>query len=181
VIAHSGSLQRLVFGECGGQRSQRGEAFRQACAQAGTEAVVSEDIARAIWEKFVFPVGLPGATASTRCALGPVRSHLASRRLLLTLMAKAVAVGRAEGVALPPDYAEDRLRFCDQLPADMTASMLGDLLQGHWLELPWLSGDISRRGALRGGPRRTTARWPTSWPCTSSPDEHLALAPDARL
>lgn len=150
VIAHSGTLQKLVFGEYGGQRTPRVEAFRQACEQAGIEAVVSEDIARAIWEKFVFLVGLSGATASTRCALGPVRSHPASRRLLLTLMAEAVAVGRAEGVALPPDYAEDRLRFCDQLPGDMTASMLRDLLQGHRLELPWLSGDVSRRGALLG-------------------------------
>lgn len=67
-------------------------------------------------------------------------------------MQETVAVGRAEGVDLPADFAQDRMRFCDQLPADMTASMLRDLERGQRLEVEWLSGDVSRRGRALGVP-----------------------------
>ena len=53
-------------------------------------------------------------------------------------------VGRARGVVLPEDYAEQRLAFCDTLPAEMTASMYQDLLRGNRLELPWLSGAVAQ-------------------------------------
>jgi 2-dehydropantoate 2-reductase len=81
-----------------------------------------------------------------------VRAHPASRRLLEAVMQEAVDVGRAEGVALAADFAQDRLRFCDGLPADMTASMLRDLERGNRLEVEWLSGDVSRRGLGLGVP-----------------------------
>lgn len=97
-----------------------------------------------------------------------MRAHPAARRLLAALMQEAVDVGRAQGVALPADYAQDRLRFCDQLPAEMGSSMLRDLEQGHRLELEWLSGDVSRRGARLGVPT----------PCNTAVHDILALHAD---
>ena len=67
-------------------------------------------------------------------------------------MQETVDVGRAQGVALAPDFAQDRLRFCDQLPGEMTASMHRDLERGNRLEVEWLSGDVSRRGERLGVP-----------------------------
>ena len=152
VIAHANPLQKMVFGEYGGQRSDRLERFQQACVRSGIEAEISEDIARTIWEKFVLLIGVSATTATTRCPIGTVRGHPASRRLLEAVMQETVAVGRADGVNLPADYAQDRLRFCDTLPAAMTASMLHDLEHGHPLEVPWLSGDVSERGRRLGVP-----------------------------
>jgi len=152
VIAHTGTLQRLVFGEYDGRRSERLQRFHAACLRAGIDAQLHEDIARTVWEKFVFLVGLSGATAATRATIGAVRAHPAARRLLAGLMQEALQVGRAEGVALAPDFAEDRLRFCDTLPEGMTSSMHHDLQRGHRLELEWLSGDVCRRGERLGVP-----------------------------
>ena len=152
VIGHANNLQKLVFGEYSGHRSARIERFHQACIQSGIDAEISDDIARVIWEKFVFLVGLSATTASTRCPIGVVRGNPASRRLLEGIMQEVVEVGRAEGVNLATDFAQDRLRFCDQLPADMTASMLRDLERGNRLEAQWLSGDVSSRGQRLGVP-----------------------------
>ena len=152
VIGHAGTMQKLVFGEYGGRLTERIQRFHEACVRAGIDAQVSEDIARVIWEKFVFLVGLSATTAATRSPIGKVRAHPASRRLLEAVMQEAVDIGRAEGVALAADFAQDRLRFCDQLPADMTASMLRDLERGNRLEVEWLSGDVSRRGLKLGVP-----------------------------
>jgi 2-dehydropantoate 2-reductase len=150
VIRHHGTLQRLVFGEYGGAQSARAQAFLDACRCAGIDTELSGDIERLIWEKFVFLVGLSGTTTFFRQPIGPVREGPDSRALLLDAMAEVVAVGRARGVSLPPDFAEDRLAFCDTLPAAMTSSMHGDLDRGHRLELPWLSGGVVEMGAAAG-------------------------------
>lgn len=152
VIAHSGTLQRLVFGEYGGLRSARGAAFLEACLKAGIDAEFSDAIERLIWEKFVFLVGLSGTTSMFRQPIGPIREDAEKRAMLLAAMRETVAVGRAKGVPLPADYAEGRLAFCDTIPAAMTSSMQTDLARGNRLELPWLSGGVVEMGAALGIP-----------------------------
>jgi 2-dehydropantoate 2-reductase len=146
VIEHSGRMQKLVFGEYGGERSRRAERFFEACASSGIDAEISADIHRSIWEKFVFLVGLSGTTAATRRPIGAIRGHPRTRAFLLDAMRETVAVGRALGVGLHPDYAQQRLEFCDTLPAAMTSSMHHDLERGNRLEVRWLSGEVVHRG-----------------------------------
>jgi 2-dehydropantoate 2-reductase len=152
VIVHTGTMQRLVFGEFDGRASARAEALLAACKRAGIDAQISDDIRRVTWEKFVFLVGLSGTTAAIRQPIGPIRGNPVTRALLRDLMAETVAVGRAAGIALAADFADDRLRFCDGLPAEMTSSMQGDLTRGKPLELAWLSGAVSEMGAKLGVP-----------------------------
>ena len=147
VIAQKGPMQRLVFGEFDGRPSERAQAFLEACKKGGINAELSPDIRREIWQKFVFLAGMAAATASTRKSLGPVRSHPYTRQFFLDLMREVVAVGRAHGVAIPEDFAEQRLAFADTLHTDMTASMHHDLEHGNRLELPWLSGGVVELGA----------------------------------
>lgn len=146
VIRHTGTLQKLVFGEYGQADSGRAAKFLEACRAAGIDAEIHHDIRRAIWEKFVFLVGLSGTTATIRLPIGAVRAHPQTRAFLLDAMREVVAVGRAQGVQLTEDFAEDRLQFCDGLPAEMTSSMHLDLERGSRLEVAWLSGDVVARG-----------------------------------
>lgn len=152
VIRHSGQLQKLVFGEYDGSLSPRVQRFRDACAESGIDAEVSERIERAIWEKFVFLVGLSGTTSLARSTIGPIRGNQHSRGFLHDVMAEVVQVARAQGVGLPSDYADDRLAFTDTVPATMTSSMHHDLEHGNRLEVAWLSGDVVNRGTRLGIP-----------------------------
>ena len=170
VVAHTGKMQRLVFGEYDGRRSARAESFLEACRLAEIDAELSDDIRRAIWEKFVFLVGLSGATATMRAPIGPIRSNPRSRAFLLDAMREVVAVGRAQGVTLAEDYAENRLAFCDGLPEKMASSMHGDLVRGHRLESPWLSGAVVKLGAETSVPT----------PVNRAIDDILALYVDGR-
>jgi 2-dehydropantoate 2-reductase len=146
VISRTGPLQRLIVGEFDGQRSARVEAFHAAAVAGGIDAEVSDDIRRAIWEKFVFLVGLSATTTTMRVPIGPIRENPQSRGLLLDLMREVVAVGRAQGVPLPEDYAEQRLEFVDTVSAKMTSSMHHDLERGSRLEVRWLSGGVVELG-----------------------------------
>lgn len=151
-VVHNGSMARLVFGEHHGRASPRLARFAEACAAAGIAHELTPRIHLALWEKFVFLAALSAATTLARLPVGPIRDHPRARTFLHDLMDEAVQVGRAEGVPLPPEYAESRLAFADGLPATMTSSMHHDLERGSRLELPWLSGDVVARGRRLGVP-----------------------------
>src|SRR3546814_5085547 len=82
--------------------------------------------------------------------IGVVRQTPETRDLLHKVIEEALAVGQSRGVALPQDYAQDRMRFVDTLPAAMKASMLHDLEAGKPLEVRWLSGGIVDLGREAG-------------------------------
>lgn len=150
VIKHIGKMQRVVLGEYAGGLSSRVRVLIEAMLAGGINAEISDDIERTIWEKFVFLVGLSATTTSWRTTLGPVREARESREALLEIMRETVAVGRAKGIELSKDYADDRLIFADGLPVDMTSSMHHDLEAGNSLELAWLSGAVVRFGRELG-------------------------------
>ena len=152
VIEHTGTVQRVVFGEYDGRRSKRAETLLEWCRKAGLDAAISDDIRRTLWEKFAFLVGMAAVTATMRLPIGPIRSHPLTRQFYLEAMAEAAAVGRAHGVKLPEDFAEERMRFVDTLPATMTASLQLDLERGNPLEVEWLSGSVVKLGAAVGVP-----------------------------
>jgi 2-dehydropantoate 2-reductase len=152
VILQVGTIQRIVFGEYDGKRSARTDALLEALLRAGIAAELSADIRRTLWEKYVFLVGLSGTTATMRTTLGPIRGNPRTRAFLHDIFREAVAVGRAHGVALPADYAADRLAFADSLPATMTSSMHHDLERGNPLEVEWLAGGVVTLGAAAGVP-----------------------------
>ena len=150
VILQTGTLQRLIFGEYDGARSERARQLLEALLRAGIQAELSEDIRRTLWEKYVFLVGLSGTTATMRSPIGPIRENGQTRAFLFDLMKETVAVARAHGVRLPEDYAQQRLAFADSVPADMSSSMHHDLEQGNPLEVAWLSGGVVQLGQAVG-------------------------------
>ena len=170
LIRHVGTMARLVFGEHDGHASERLARFAMACAEAGITHELSHHIRQALWEKFVFLASVSATTTLARLPLGPIRDHPRSRTFLHDLLEEAVQVARAEGVALPPEYAESRLAFADGLPATMTSSMHHDLERGNRLELPWLSGDVVARGRRLG----------IATPCNRAVVDMLSLHADGR-
>lgn len=152
TIHQTGTMQRIVQGEYDGRLSDRARFLHEALTRAGVTAELSTDVRRALWEKYVFLVGLSGTTTTMRRPLGDVRADPRARAFLHDLMREVVAVGRAQGVALPEDYADQRLAFADTLPHDMTSSMHHDLERGNRLEVEWLAGGVVRLGAQKGVP-----------------------------
>jgi 2-dehydropantoate 2-reductase len=152
VIHQTGTMQRIVLGEYDGRKSDRAKFLHEALQRAGVSAELSADVRKAIWEKYVFLVGLSATTTTMRMPIGAIRGNPQTRAFLLEVMRETVAVGRAHGVTLPEDYAENRLEFADGLPADMTASMHHDLERGNPLEVNWLSGGVVQLGKQKDVP-----------------------------
>jgi 2-dehydropantoate 2-reductase len=141
-VTRTGTLQQVTFGEFDRQASDRARGLLHAFTAAGIDASISDDTTLALWEKFVFLVAFSALTSATRAPIGIVRSHPATRALLLQVIAETTAVAAASEVQLPERLTQQTVDLIDSLPPTAMASMAVDLLAGRRLELPWLSGHV---------------------------------------
>jgi 2-dehydropantoate 2-reductase len=152
VIAHTSAFAQMRCGHVDGRGDAVLAGFVEAARAAGIDAQLSADINLDRWKKFTFLVGLAGATGTTRLPLGPILADPDTRAFFLDLMQEVVAVGRAGGVSLPLDFAQDRLAFADTTPPGFKASLLHDLERGNRIELDWLARKVVALGRARNVP-----------------------------
>ena len=150
VVRQTGTYQRLIFGEVDGRMSQRGQALANLCSEAGFAGEFEPDVLVPIWEKFLSIVPLSSVNSLARAPLGIYREDPELWTLCEGSLRETIAVGRAEGVALP-DSAFDKV--CGQLrsmPPHHMTSMCNDLLRGNRIELPWFAGKVVELGRKHG-------------------------------
>jgi len=155
VIRQTGTFMRLVFGELDGRASRRGAAFHALCQSAGFDAVSSNAILTALWEKFVLLATNSSVVALTRLPFGKLRDDPEVFALFEKAIVEVAAVGRACGVNLPADLEARLLQSTRNFPPEMMPSMAVDLLRGNRLELPWLAGKVVALGRELGVPTPT--------------------------
>jgi 2-dehydropantoate 2-reductase len=150
-IRHAGVAPYIAFGELDGSSSARVEALRKAFSRTrGVTAEVPPDIGAAMWSKFVFIAAVSGMGALTRAPIGVIRGQPESRRLLEQALEEIYAVAVGNQIALPADTVEKTLEFIDNLPAETTASMQRDVIQGRPSELEAQVGAVVRLGERCG-------------------------------
>jgi 2-dehydropantoate 2-reductase len=152
VVQHLGIEPQVVFGELDGRRTPRTERLADTFRQAGVKVDVSEDITRAMWEKFLFITAVSSVGAVTRAPMGVVRQVPETRRLLEAALAELAAVGRAQGVSLPAEVVERTIAFIDSLPPGVIPSMQRDLTEGRPSELEAQTGAVVRLARASGSP-----------------------------
>jgi 2-dehydropantoate 2-reductase len=105
-----------------------------------------------LWQKFIALVPLSGVNALTRVPLGIYRADPELWAMIEASLRETIAVGRAEGVNLPPDIADIALAGIRAMPDHHMTSMCNDLLRGNCLELPWFAGKVVELGRRHGIP-----------------------------
>ena len=146
VISHTSPFARIRCGRADGKDDPALRAFVASAQRAGIDASLSDNIDVDRWIKFTFLVGLSGATGAMRMPIGPILADPDTRAFFLELLREVVAVGRGSGVPLPSDFAEEQLKFAENVPFGMKASLVNDLERGGRLELDWLSGKVAELG-----------------------------------
>jgi 2-dehydropantoate 2-reductase len=157
VVRQTGTYQEMTFGELDGRISRRGERLRELCSAAGFDAVFSPDVRVPIWQKFLLLVPLSGLNALTRVPLGIWRADPDLLALFEAALHETDAVGRAEGVNLPPDSIARTMATMRAMPDHHMTSMGNDLLRGNPIELPWFAGKVAELGRRRGVPTPANA------------------------
>jgi len=154
-IQQVGTFMRMIFGELDGKRSKRGEDLLGLCLKAGFEATLSEAIQTDLWMKLILLATNASIVALARQPIGKLRDDPDIRPVFIAAAQEVMAVGRANGVALPANAIETMLALTDHLPPPQKPSMALDLERGNRLELPWLSGKVVELGKKLGVPTPT--------------------------
>ena len=152
VIAHTSDFAQMRCGRIDGKPDAKLSAFADAAKAAGVDISLTDTIDVDRWKKFVFLVGLSSMTGATREPLGKILADPDTKTMFHAVMQEVVAVGRAKGVALPADFADDRLTYAATTPPGFKASLLHDLERGNRLELDWLAGRVVALGRELGVP-----------------------------
>ena len=152
VISHTSKFAMMRCGRVDRRPDAKLTAFADAAKAAKVEVNVMDDMDSERWQKFIFLSAMAGINSATRMPLGKILADAETRAYYRRLMEECMAVGKAKGVALPSDYVEDRMKFSDNAPPGMKASMLHDLEAGNRLELDWLTGKVVTLGRELGVP-----------------------------
>lgn len=150
VIKHTGALARLTFGEADGRSRERTDRLFALCKGAGIEAILSSDMQREIWNKFVPLTVFSGLTTITRGPIGPIMKTPQTRRLTEAALRETTTVAAAYGVEFGEASIAQRMAFLDGLPAETKSSMCHDLMANKPLEIEGLSGAVARLGQRKG-------------------------------
>lgn len=151
LIEHT-SGGRIVFGEMNQSRSERCHRLLTVLERAKISAQVSEDIHRTLWEKYCFICAGAGLTSLTRLPMGAIRACPETWQLYGQIVEEAITVGRASGVALPPDLLDRTLAMAQRVDPGAYSSMHYDLTHGKRLELEALHGHVVGLGRRFGFP-----------------------------
>jgi len=152
VITHTSNFAEMRCGRVDGKPDQKLMALADAAKKANVDISLTATVDVDRWKKFVFLVGLSSMTGATREPLGKILADKDTRAMFFAVMQEVVAVGRAKGVALPENFAEERMKFADTTPPGFKASLLHDLERGNRLEVDWLAGRVVALGRELGVP-----------------------------
>lgn len=146
VIVQGSPFQRIIVGERDGSVSPRAQMFVDACAAAGVEAVLSENVLGALWSKFCFICAMGGVTALTRRPIGPVLADEEGCMLFQAVMEEIYTLALAQGIRFDTDPVAGGMATAARFPDSAKSSMQRDLERGGRLEIESLNGAVVRRG-----------------------------------
>ncbi len=152
VIRRVSWREQIVLGELDGTLSERATRIAAALRQDPIESVATTNIVGELWRKFNMLCAMAAACGMARSDVHGIRDSELGHLLITRAVNEIATVGRAKGVAIPPDQEAETMKRIDALPGGMKPSFLLDLERGGPTELDVLSGAVSRFGKETGTP-----------------------------
>lgn len=150
TIRHLNRLHRLSLGPRHPGQEETARRAHAALSGAGFELMLSEDVARELWEKFLFLASLAALTCLARASVGEICATRHGARLMREAFDGCHAVARAEGVTPTPAWRDQALSLITDPASRLTASMLRDLEKGGRTEADHILGDMLERAESHG-------------------------------
>lgn len=119
-------------------------------AALGGQAVVSDDIVTAMWDKMIGMAVTTGVGALARAPLGVLLDVDPVRELVLAAAREAIAVARAHGARLPDDFLDRMFANSKAFSRSTVFSTQRDILHGRPSELDTQIAAIARLGRRAG-------------------------------
>jgi 2-dehydropantoate 2-reductase len=141
VVNHAG-VGDTVVGPFKGVTMEEAREIADILTKSGIQTRVSDDIRRDLWMKLIVNCGINPLTAVTGVPNGGLLQVRELRNAMERAVREAVAVARAEGVAIEQDEAMERTVEVARLTAENRSSMLSDVERGRRTEIDAITGHV---------------------------------------
>jgi 2-dehydropantoate 2-reductase len=152
TITQQGKFTELTVGAQVADPAQQARAVETAAVftEAGIQCKAVEDVAVAIWTKYVLNCAYNVATARWGCTIGGIKADESRVEDCRALLTESWKVGVASGVALPEELPEKQLRRILKTSDDSDSSLGRDFAAGRAGEMEVFCGDVIRMAAEYG-------------------------------
>ncbi|NUU62714.1 ketopantoate reductase family protein [Paenibacillus agri] len=140
TIIQSSPFHRIVFGEWTGGVSERSQRLFSHLDGAGFTVVLSEDIQRVVWQKYVFISSFSGITTFMESPVGPILQTPEAMSVYSLLLKEIVTIARSAGMPVDPDLESTTLQTMISMQPSMMSSMQRDMQKRLPIEADHLHG-----------------------------------------
>lgn len=146
VVAETGRVREIVFGEESGGTRPQTIAVRDSLTSTGVDVDLTSAVTSELWAKLIYICALSGMMCITRGTFPEILANPATEQMTWDVMREVEAVAEAKGVALRPRVVEDTMGRFRLVKANGISSMYVDLQRGGPLEVGVLNGAVSGFG-----------------------------------
>ena len=144
-IKHSGGNPLIRFGHLDDRPDPRINALSEIFNHCiGVKSSIPENVAVAMWQKFMLITPWSGLGAVSRAPLGVLLEQPETRNLLIEAADEIYRLGLARGIPMPDDSVAKTMATLEDIPANSTTSMQRDLVRGRPSELDAQNGAVVR-------------------------------------
>lgn len=140
TIVQTSPFHRIVFGEWGGGESERTKELLNHLDQAGFSVLLSPEIQREVWRKYIFIAGLSGITTLMDSPVGPILGTPSSRNVYTRLLHEIVTIARKAGMPIDDEQESNAMRSMESLQPSFMSSMQRDIQKKLPVEADHLQG-----------------------------------------
>ena len=145
-ISNLGNIQKLFFG-LDGTPNNKMMLFEKIIKSAGIDVMLSGNMSRVIWEKYIFISSIATLTSYLDNSIGKIMADEKKKKLLINLIDEVKSIANKKGVLVSPAVKENALARFQSLPFEATSSMHSDFKnKKEKTELQALVGYVVEQG-----------------------------------
>jgi 2-dehydropantoate 2-reductase len=149
-IVQTSGIHDLVFGERNGEQTDRVLKLAEVFGGTKSNFVLSENINRDMWHKYLFIATLAGVTTLFRSPIGPIREDYLGAAILKDTLHEVAAVMRSIDAPIAENIVELNWDKLHAIEASMKSSMQRDMEKGLSVEADHFFGYLLGLAADRG-------------------------------
>lgn len=147
IITVTSEIKLLQFGNKTGDFTKL-KLVENHFSSAGIDAVVSDNIDKTIWEKFIFISSLATLTSALDKTIGEILSSAENTLILTDLIAEVTQLARAKKINVAENIEELTLEKIRNAPPNATSSMHADFAKKGKTELETLTGFVVNESSI---------------------------------
>jgi 2-dehydropantoate 2-reductase len=155
VIHHISYEPTIIFGELNQKKSQRAVKIEQVLKNAGINTILSDDIQKEIWTKFLYITTVSAIGALTRTYVDEMVALPEIKKIMYKTAEEILAIANAKDININKETIETQFKIIENQPPKTTSSLQRDIMDGKPSELESQNGTIVRLGKELGIPTPT--------------------------